>query len=167
MMDDDPIDRFLSAIPGMPRPILDRLVDQMIDRMNVMDGDPDLEDSETGNHLVDARGNWIGGDLPHGSWHEDDEDNGDHEGIDEREPEDELHNWGDPPSHAPEGARKSREAHLRRIRMTRCVPVTGGEYVLDGTRLRWRSRVVGYRLKKQSAILPRHALRLRKRKRRR
>jgi hypothetical protein len=167
MMDDDPIDRFLSAIPGMPRPVLDRLVDQMIDRMNVMDGDSDLEDSEGGNHLIDERGNWIGGELSRGPWHEDGEENGDLEGIDEREPEHELHSWGDPPSRAPDGARKSREAHIRRIRATRCVPVMGGEYVLDGTQLRWRSRVAGYRLKKHPLPLRRVPARLRRRKRRR
>lgn len=40
------IDGLLSIIPSLPRPVLDRLVTNMIDRMDEMDGDPDLEDDE-------------------------------------------------------------------------------------------------------------------------
>jgi hypothetical protein len=165
MIDDDPIDRFLSAIPGMPRPILDRLVDQMIDRMNIIDGDPDLElngdehDGSMGEDDFHDQHNWRGEpgcpvSDPGGCEHDGRE-------IDYAD------EWGDPLSAPPEGARKSREAHKRRIQTTRCVPVVGGEYVLDGTQLRWRSRVAGYRLKKQPSPLRRVTARLRKRKRRR
>ena len=34
----------LATIPSLPRPILDRLVARMIDRLDEMDGDDDLED---------------------------------------------------------------------------------------------------------------------------
>ncbi len=38
-----PIEAVLSAIPQLPRPTLNRLVTRMIDRLDEMDGDPDLE----------------------------------------------------------------------------------------------------------------------------
>ena len=38
-----PPDLILSAIPSLPRPILSRLTARMIDRMDELDGDPDLE----------------------------------------------------------------------------------------------------------------------------
>lgn len=38
-----PIEAALSAIPQLPRPALDRLVARMIDRLDDMDGDPDLK----------------------------------------------------------------------------------------------------------------------------
>lgn len=159
MMDDDPIGRFLSAIPGMPRPILDRLVDQMIDRMNVMDGDPDLEDSETGNHLVDERGNWIGGEMPPGPWHEDDEENGDLEGIDEREPDDcTAGEFSDP---------EARAYQRRRIQRDRCRPLHRWERIWTRTGSEVRPRLVGYRLKKEPAPMRRLPAPYRKRKRRR
>ncbi|GEM71119.1 hypothetical protein SAQ01S_08850 [Sphingomonas aquatilis NBRC 16722] len=53
-------EQMLAAIPSLPRPMLARLVDQMIDRLDEMDGDAD------------------------------DEDNGDAEHIDEREPDEEC-----------------------------------------------------------------------------
>ena len=40
------IDVMLSAIPNLPRPILARLTARMIDRMDELDGDPDLEDGD-------------------------------------------------------------------------------------------------------------------------
>lgn len=110
----EPLDILLRAIPSLPRAALDRLVTQAIDRMDQLDPDPDLEDSEAGNHLVDDRGRWCGRrEAPDGPWYEDDEEPGDLESIDEREPENED---GEVVSVAPEGACKSREAHRRRIR---------------------------------------------------
>lgn len=53
-------EQMLAAIPSLPRPMLTRLVDQMIDRLDELDGDAD------------------------------DEDNSDAEPIDEREPEEEY-----------------------------------------------------------------------------
>ncbi len=38
-----PMDAMLAAIPQFPRPALNRLVGRMIDRLDEMDGDPDLE----------------------------------------------------------------------------------------------------------------------------
>lgn len=38
-----PIDVLLSAIPGLPRRALDRLVERAIDQMDEDDGDPDVE----------------------------------------------------------------------------------------------------------------------------
>lgn len=38
-----PIEAVLSAIPQLPRPALNRLVARMIDRLDDIDGDPDLE----------------------------------------------------------------------------------------------------------------------------
>ena len=64
----------LALIPSLPRPVLARLTNRLIDRMDELDGDSDLEDSETGNHWVDARGYWCGpGPAPDGPWYEDDE----------------------------------------------------------------------------------------------
>lgn len=41
-----PLDVMLSVIPSLPRPILARLTARMIDRMDELDGDPDLEDAD-------------------------------------------------------------------------------------------------------------------------
>ena len=69
-----PLDMLLSAIPSLPRSVLDRLTAQLIDHLDEMDGDPDLEDSETGCPWVDERGQWCGpGPIPDGPWYEDDE----------------------------------------------------------------------------------------------
>lgn len=38
-----PLDMLLGAIPSLPRHVLTRLVDQAIERMDELDGDPDLE----------------------------------------------------------------------------------------------------------------------------
>ena len=38
-----PLNVLLSAIPSLPRPMLDRLVTRAIERMDEIDGDPDLE----------------------------------------------------------------------------------------------------------------------------
>ena len=38
-------DTMLSVIPSLPRAVLARLTERMIDRMDEIDGDPDLEDS--------------------------------------------------------------------------------------------------------------------------
>lgn len=38
-----PLDVLLSMIPSLPRAALDRLTERAIDRMDELDGDPDLE----------------------------------------------------------------------------------------------------------------------------
>lgn len=38
-------EQMLAAIPSLPRPMLARLVDHMIDRLDELDGDPDNEDN--------------------------------------------------------------------------------------------------------------------------
>jgi hypothetical protein len=38
-----PLDVLLSSIPSLPRPALDRLAQRAIDRLDELDGDPDLE----------------------------------------------------------------------------------------------------------------------------
>jgi hypothetical protein len=47
MMASRPIsaEQMLAAIPSLPRPMLTRLVDQMIDRLDELDGDADKEDN--------------------------------------------------------------------------------------------------------------------------
>ncbi len=40
-----PLRRALALIPSLPRPLLKRFVEQMIDRLDLEDGDPDLEDA--------------------------------------------------------------------------------------------------------------------------
>lgn len=44
----------LATIPSLPRPVLSRLVANMIDRLDDLDGDPDLED-EGDRELTDER----------------------------------------------------------------------------------------------------------------
>ena len=41
-----PLEAMLSAIPSLPRPILARLTAHLIERMDELDGDPDLEDDD-------------------------------------------------------------------------------------------------------------------------
>ena len=54
-----PLNVLLAAIPGLPRPILSRLVARAIDRLDEIDGDPDLEDTredfEDGHDAEDNR----------------------------------------------------------------------------------------------------------------
>lgn len=60
-----PLDALLAALPSLPRPILARLTARMIERLDEIDGDPDLEEP------------------------------GDLEGVDEREPESWIGGGGD------------------------------------------------------------------------
>jgi|GEM_PF-6857696 len=80
-----PLDVLLSAIPSLPRAVLARLTDRLIEQMDRMDPDPDIEDSEAGNSEIDARGRWCGMQPYDGPWCEDDEDGNDRELTDERE----------------------------------------------------------------------------------
>lgn len=41
-----PLDIVLSAIPSLPRAELARIAERMIDRLDELDGDPDLEDDD-------------------------------------------------------------------------------------------------------------------------
>lgn len=64
-----PLDMLLTVIPSLPRPVLARLTTHMIERMDELDGDPDLEQSypnADGGRRSVIRGR--------GSYHEDDED---------------------------------------------------------------------------------------------
>lgn len=38
-----PLDLALEIIPSLPRPVLERMVARMIDRLDELDGDPDIE----------------------------------------------------------------------------------------------------------------------------
>ena len=49
-----PLDTLLGAIPSLPRPILDRLVERAIDYMDEIDGDADLEDDDPPEDTNDA-----------------------------------------------------------------------------------------------------------------
>lgn len=57
-----PLDVLLSAIPSLPRPLLSRLTARMIERLDEIDGDPDLEpagDEEDGNGVEDEPCAWF------------------------------------------------------------------------------------------------------------
>lgn len=41
-----PLDVLLASVPSLPRALLSRLTARMIDRMDELDGDPDLERDE-------------------------------------------------------------------------------------------------------------------------
>jgi hypothetical protein len=41
-----PLDVLLASLPSLPRPLLSRLTSRMIERMDEMDGDPDLGPTE-------------------------------------------------------------------------------------------------------------------------
>lgn len=42
-----PLDLILDTIPSLPRPLLSRMVQKMIDRLDQMDADSDLEPEDT------------------------------------------------------------------------------------------------------------------------
>ena len=44
----------LAAIPGLPRPVLVRLTAAIINRMDDIDGDPDLEDGHDAEQVNDV-----------------------------------------------------------------------------------------------------------------
>lgn len=67
------------AIPSFSRPILARLTARMIERMDEIDGDPDLEDTEGNGPLVDERGRPLPGVEVLPGHCEDDEHNSDDE----------------------------------------------------------------------------------------
>jgi len=43
-----PLDYMLSALPSLPRPLLARLTERLIDRLNELDGDPETEEDDHG-----------------------------------------------------------------------------------------------------------------------
>lgn len=49
-----PLDLILDTIPSLPRPLLARMVARMIDRLDQIDGDPDLEGQHDEDHLTTA-----------------------------------------------------------------------------------------------------------------
>lgn len=83
-----PLDALLGAIPSLPRPLLSRLTERLIERLDEMDPNPDLEDCE-GETRVNDRGRCLfdrkqrGRGKRKGRLHigitEDDEENGDRE----------------------------------------------------------------------------------------
>lgn len=134
------LDAMLTALPSWPRPVLTRLVARMIERLDELDGDPDVElngDELDGSMAEDdfhhQHANWLGYPGDPDDAEDDLEDccaagddairsgvsPNDHRQIDANEignEDDEEQEDG----HQPEGARKSREAHRRRIRTTHC-----------------------------------------------
>lgn len=78
----------IEALAGLPRRTIEAVAECLIDRLDAIDGDPDIEDSEMCHWQVDRFGHWLGADPGPGNWHEDDEDSADREEIDEREPDD-------------------------------------------------------------------------------
>lgn len=44
-----PLDTLLDAIPSLPRPLLERLAERMIERLDELDGDADWEPCEAGD----------------------------------------------------------------------------------------------------------------------
>lgn len=69
----------LEVLPSLPRPMLARLTARMIDRMDEIDPDPELEDTEGNGPDVDERGNPLPGVVALPGKAEDDEHNGDAE----------------------------------------------------------------------------------------
>ena len=51
-----PLDLLRWSFPSLPRATLARLVERAIDRMDEMDGDPDLEDDDPAGDPLDERG---------------------------------------------------------------------------------------------------------------
>lgn len=46
----------LGALPSLPRPVLNRLVSHLIERMDDLDGDPDNEQDDHGGGAMDDEG---------------------------------------------------------------------------------------------------------------
>ena len=140
-----PINAIYAAIPNLTRPVLALLTERMIERMDELDGDPDLElagDEEDGSMGEDdfhLQTDWRGAaGCPISDPPEDDTEDcctaGDDQiasGVGVRTPmhsrnplgigsDDDAAEEGTLP---PRGAHKSREAHCGRIRRTRCRPV--------------------------------------------
>jgi hypothetical protein len=53
-----PLEAPLGVIPSLPRPLLSRLTERVIERMDELEGDADLEDCE-GQARVDDRGRYL------------------------------------------------------------------------------------------------------------
>jgi hypothetical protein len=51
-----PLEAMLSAIPSLPRPILARLTAHLIDRLDELDGDPDVEEDDHSGDPLDLYG---------------------------------------------------------------------------------------------------------------
>lgn len=51
-----PLSLILNAMPSLPRPLLSRLVANLIERLDEMDGDPDREDDDHGGGNVEDEG---------------------------------------------------------------------------------------------------------------
>lgn len=47
------------ALAIIPTPLIAAAIDQLIDALDMRDGDADLEDSEAGETMIDARGRWL------------------------------------------------------------------------------------------------------------
>lgn len=86
-----PLSAVLASLPSYPRPVIERLVTRLIDRLDTEDGDADLEDDDPaedheGQH-VDADGVILCTFVPVGQC-EDDENEHDAEGDSWSNPED-------------------------------------------------------------------------------
>lgn len=71
-----PLAAALAFIPSLPRPVLARLVERAIERLDELEGDPDLEDSEAASTFVDERGRLLPGDW---SWLRTEDDENEHD----------------------------------------------------------------------------------------
>lgn len=91
-----PLDRLFAVLPSLPRPLLARLTARLIERLDEIDGDPDASDTSWNERPSQAK--WPRDRLLLAS--EDTElddfgeDEGDREGIDEREAE--MYHGGHP-----------------------------------------------------------------------
>lgn len=61
-----PLDLLLAAIPSLPRPFLARLTARLIDRLDEVDGDPDLEPDDFDEDGHDDEAEPIDGDAFYG-----------------------------------------------------------------------------------------------------
>jgi hypothetical protein len=97
-----PVLAFIMGVPVAPREAVERTIERAIEELDAMDGDCDLEDA-TGledafeTHAIDDAG-------PGCLCSDTGEENGDQEGIDEREPDydAEVETWAHWMDHAPE-----------------------------------------------------------------
>jgi len=53
-MANPPLDALLSALPSLPRPVLRRIAERAIERLDEIDGDADLEDDDPPEDTNDA-----------------------------------------------------------------------------------------------------------------
>lgn len=99
-----PLSTALSVIPSLPRPLLARLVERAIERLDEEDGDPDLEDATGLEDAFEDHEDRFGYGGPGCDVGDPGEDEHDREAIDEREPDHdaEIQTWAHPDDHPAE-----------------------------------------------------------------